>query len=350
MSAAVDTLTEPEVYRMPDGTETIYMCQICGEPFIPDRTLSAFTTCGKPECRKLIRGTVTCMTCGKTVPRIAPGQRTCGNDICRYSLRIATPEGAAKNRERCRRWGEEHRNVRNRNAWLVGQPIFGQHLPGGAMLISVSPRLRWPMEHRNVRGLHGLISVVLADGHTLGAPTFAIGPVDTRFGWGTFVWGDERARSIAGKQFDGRIFEQKIRVAFSPLMRIKSPKIERRGHRKLLIDAVTPVCSQSTDRTITRTVPNGSTIETALCNVAERLNITAFEREHVKVDVVSHTTQVGTVFLGDKYGVVRGWVGQIVVDTNAVGHWLLKVCETVGLGGRTAFGFGRVKVSEVSGG
>lgn len=41
----------------------------------------------------------------------------------------------------------------------------------------------------------------------------------------------------------------------------------------------------------------------------------------------------------------RGWEGSCVVEVNAPARWMLECDALVGLGGRTALGFGRVRVS-----
>jgi CRISPR/Cas system endoribonuclease Cas6 (RAMP superfamily) len=44
-------------------------------------------------------------------------------------------------------------------------------------------------------------------------------------------------------------------------------------------------------------------------------------------------------------GRVRGWMGSVTVETSAMGVWLLEVAAELGLGGRVAYGFGRVSVT-----
>jgi hypothetical protein len=310
-AAAATELTEPRIYLMPDGTATLFVCPTCREQFVP----------------------------------LSRTQKRCGKLRCREKSRKMSLARKLKVRERCHVWAAEHRNVQHPNFWLCGPPIYGPHLPGGGLEFSVSPRLRWPMEHRNVRGLHGMVTVLIGDDHHSGNPAFALLPWNTRFGWAVYIWSEEHARKLAGRTVEARIFDQPVQVKFGPLWHMKAPSIAKRGHRRLIIDAITPVCSQSTDRTFTHTVPTGSILASALCNLPPRLGMLGFAREQVQIDVVSHKTEVGTVFLGNKYGVVRGWIGQVVVDTNAVGHWLLKAAEVVGIGGRTAFGFGRIRVT-----
>jgi len=334
---------ETEVFVMADGTETLFRCRICGAAFVPKSTPTPFTTCGKPECRQVVRGVLTCEACGKDVQRVAPGQRTCGAQKCRDAVKILTVEGRIRNRLRCQQWAVTHRNVKTSNPWLLGQPIYSPHLPGGGMAIQVTPPLHWPMELRNVRGLHGMMTALIGEDHSR-FPAFSFSPWSSHFGWAVYMWNGDHAKRFAGHEIPARIFDQNVTVKFGPLIRVKTPQIKHRGHRRLTIDAVTPVCCQSTGRTAPHVVPTTETLTVALSNLAERLSLQAFSNGHIKVKVVSHQAVADSVFMGDKYGVAKGWTGQVIVDANAVAHWLFKAGEICGFGGRTAFGFGRIRV------
>jgi len=67
---------------------------------------------------------------------------------------------------------------------------------------------------------------------------------------------------------------------------------------------------------------------------------------NAELRLVERHTEARHVPIGGKYGTVSGWVGYVILDCNAPAYWLLKAAETLGLGGRTAFGFGRIKVTE----
>ena len=67
----------------------------------------------------------------------------------------------------------------------------------------------------------------------------------------------------------------------------------------------------------------------------------------VLLEMVDAETQPATVQLGGKFHGIRGWTGHVIVEGNAVARWLVQCAGLVGLGGRTALGFGRVRVMEV---
>lgn len=67
--------------------------------------------------------------------------------------------------------------------------------------------------------------------------------------------------------------------------------------------------------------------------------------DDARLEIVENETRAAHLTLGGKYGTVSGFDGWMVVECNAVGEWLLRVAETMGLGGRVAFGLGRIVVS-----
>ena len=327
---------ETPIYVMPDGTETLCACKVCGAPYIPlfphgfrESPFAIERTCGKQECKLAAHGTIRCESCGKESVRRRLNQRTCGSPRCKESRRArlrGSPVG---------------------QAWNLGPPVYGEHLPGAVCTLSVDPRPRWPMEHRNVRALHGMITAALGTGHGLLDPDFALMPVRSRFGWAVYFWDYADAERLGGTDVPAQLFDQRVTLSFGVPWRRKAPKIDKpRGHRLLRIDAVTPVCSQSSGRSEIRTCPTTDHITSALTsNLPRRLRMLDWGAGRLALRLVSHETQPGTIFLGGKYSVVRGWIGSVVVDTNAVGEWMLRCCEVIGLGGRTSFGFGRVEVS-----
>src|SRR5690606_22108695 len=67
----------------------------------------------------------------------------------------------------------------------------------------------------------------------------------------------------------------------------------------------------------------------------------------VRMHFIANDTRPETVRLSGPHGAMTGWSGTIVLKANPVAHWLLKAAEMVGLGGRVAYGFGRITVREI---
>jgi len=306
-----------------------------------------------------------CRFCGAPFVGIYRAQYTCAQEACvaervrAYEReRMRDPSRVLASRARSREWAREHRGCHRSEPWLLGQPAHGSHLPGGGCEIFVAPAPKWPVEHRNVRALHGAITALLDHGHDEGEPgrgrwpEWALIPWPRgTLGWGVY-WRTEAGAALACTTRDGRLYDRACAFRFGPLVRVKAPEIATRGRRRIAIDAVTPVSIQSADRTIERTSPDATSLISALshgfgrrCGLLEDV-----PTSDLRIEVVSDETRIETVKLGAyasaKYGHVRGWVGRVVVECNAPAHWLLEcAARCVGLGGRTAFGFGRVRVA-----
>jgi len=317
--SAVEVYTTEDgckVYRLGDLESTI-ACRLCKLPFIPRAT----------------------------------GQRCCSED-CRYKYKLHDPEFVAKSRARSRAWAAAKRGCVKRAPWLLGQPVHEPYLPGGFLDMAVTPPPRYPMAHRNARGLHGMLTALVGDQHTH-MPDWALVPRQTSFGWGIYVRRDEVLARLAGRTFDARLFAQPLSVTFGAAWRCKAPDVRKRGAtQRVRVTAITPVVIESMGRTTTRTVPTTASLTSALTSPGarfpERLGLVDFDQSTIMLEVESHETEPRNVELLGKFGVVRGWFGSCVVRGNAVARWLLHAAARgPGLGARTSFGFGRVRVEDL---
>src|SRR5690606_18202924 len=88
-----------------------------------------------------------CAFCGGTFPvtNITGRQFYC-SDSCKekalWRVERTRPDVLSYQRAKCRDWAARNRNVRGRNAWLLGAPPYHQYLPGGGFRFDVRP-LRW---------------------------------------------------------------------------------------------------------------------------------------------------------------------------------------------------------------
>lgn len=301
---------------------------------------------------RLFGASSTCLQCGApfVITSITGRQFYCG-DRCKeqaaWRRERLDPRVVASNRARCQRWAAAHRESKVRNPWLLGAPPFGEYLPGGGFDLRVSPPPKWPIEHRSVRALHGLVTGLSGVPHDPTTPVFSLVPIDRGCLWGVVFNDAEIALGLAGKQHPGVLFDRDVVVTCGPLHRVRAPIVSKRGHRLVRIDAITPVHIRKDGGQHTHLFPTArNLISTIAAWLPRRLGITLGD-DDIRMRLVTRETQPEHVMLGGKFGRVSGWSGSIVVDTNATGHWLLRCCETYGLGGRTAFGFGRVKVSDV---
>jgi hypothetical protein len=264
----------------------------------------------------------------------------------RDRARRASPSYVEKDRERNRKWAEANRACATRKPWLAGAPPFDTYLPGASMAFSVYPSPKWPIELRNTRGLHGALTNILDMGHMPRFPLWTLFPYQS--GWAVHWWHDAGA-SLAGKTVDCPLYGHPSKFKFGQAFRIKAPRGIARGRKRVRIDTITPVVMTTDGRTKSHEKPTS----VALLNTLAGAWLQRFSLEHLKTDDMIRVeasevdTRVARVEVGGKYGTVSGWEGHCVVEANAPARWLLEVAARTGFGGRTAFGFGRIRVSEV---
>lgn len=283
--------------------------------------------------------------CGAELPR---GRvRFCSESCCKKAYRARHPEYVAAVRERCRLWSKEHQNVKRANPWLRGPPPYVGTLPGGVCQIDIAPDPQWPIALRNARALHGVLTVLLGKSHSRFPAWTLRQDSTTRSGWAVH-WTDPDGLALAGRAHPVGLFNEERALYLSSARPVQAPNIERRGHRLLRVDAVSPVVIQTADRTISRAVPEASHIISTLHVVlAARLGL-SLTKEEICIRLKHRETTQEWTDCGGKYGSVPGFVGHLVLDCNAVAAWLLYAAQALGLGGRCAFGFGQIAVTEAS--
>ncbi|NBC16381.1 MAG: hypothetical protein GVY18_03590 [Bacteroidetes bacterium] len=186
-------------------------------------------------------------------------------------------------------------------------------------------------------------------GHRPRWPRWTLVPWPGRFGWGVYFWEDEIVDVVADKQVEGELFARHVTISTSPRRRIRAPKVKRRGRMKVDLTTITPVTITSDGRSCPHIEATADSIRNSITReFVNRLGAEEFlERDMVRLEMLSKQTFKATVPLGGKYGQVIGWEGSCQLEVNAPALWLLKCAGLVGLGSRTAFGFGRIRVSEL---
>lgn len=265
--------------------------------------------------------------CGCGKPVVHHGRFA--SDACRWRARERTPERLAYTRARMQA-------LRSPQPWLRGAPIFGTHLPGGGVVIDVSKSV----EHRHVVALHGLVTSILDHGHGQ-EPDFSLVPYPSRSGWAVYTPHEEDLAKLASLDRPGRIYETPVVIRTSQPWRLRAPDVAKRGRRRLAISTITPVVIRSMASKVARDRPTGESIAHSLSQtLARRLGLSCAP----PVDVVTDETASETTWLTGKLKAIVGWHGRVVVETSAEGEWLIRCAALgMGLGGRTAYGFGRIR-------
>lgn len=261
-----------------------------------------------------------------------------------------------QSRLRNRRWAESNRGCVDQNVWLAGPPPYGPHLSGGAMTVRFSPAPRWPMQLRNARGLHGAMTAIHDRPHTRW-PAWSIFPYAG--GWAIYWVSDDDAVRFAGRTISCALWDRPTDFVFGPMARMRTPAGLQRARRTVRVDALTPIVTRSDGGLRPCTSPTDETILGSLRGeLLYRLSPThrhdapgedlwtRWVAPRVALRIVDKDTEPVHIDLAGKLGTASGWHGHIVVEANAVARWLLTVCERgIGLGYRTAFGMGRIRVT-----
>lgn len=284
-----------------------------------------------------------CCICRAPIPQPRKAQVTCGASKCRdrhkSDLIRADPERYAK-RLAQRAAHKREMYAARKDPWQFPPPPYAEFLPGRGLGLTIMGRIRFPIDLRNARLVHGLVTACIGKPHTRPAPGFSLVPWSG--GLGVYVHGEDW-RELAGETIGAAIADQPVQARFGPVWRMRSPRV-RRGHQRVRIVAHTPVVIRNSGARWLTDATADHLIGTLRSSLAERLGA-AVRTEDLRVEVLTSDVRVVSTDLGDKYGRIPGWQGTVDVECNAPARWLLEcAARGWGLGGKTAFGFGRVSI------
>lgn len=287
-----------------------------------------------------------CPNCGDALPIDAPANQKWCSSRCRYDAtyqrRKDNPERVARVRRICRDWKRKRKGHTPDPRLYAALPLPN---PLDVILtdLEFEPRLRWPIELRHTRLLHGMLTALT--GPHEGVPKWSLAPAPNNR-W-RVIWLDTNAgRRLAGHRKTEQIADQEIDAIFGPAKKFRPPDIQpERGMRNIRLRTITPVMirsRQADGSVIVRDEIGPHLLTTLAQNVATKSGVDVLEDELVIQNLAEHT-HTTRVPQGGKYqGSWTGLKGHLDLRCNAVAHSLLALSCIVGLGGRTAFGLGRV--------
>lgn len=282
-------------------------------------------------------------------------QRFCRNSCAeRFWGReyMKDPAYVLASRKRTSDWCREHRNCHTPNPWLAGAPPYGTHLPGISMSIDVRPVPKWPIELRNTRGLHGALSTILLkgeDAHHQRFPFWFLRPWQS--GWSVH-WFHFRGPELANGLFHVPVYDRPSSVKLGPAVRLRAPVVTKRGRQRVRLETVTPISIRCDGGATSCGRPTAKALVSAL-GVEFLRRIQPFDgwAEHVepriRIEVEEIRTHPVVIPIGGKIQRVPGFEGSVDLEVNAVGRWLLEAASRIGFGGRVAYGFGCIRMTEL---
>lgn len=327
-----------EPVTLPCGGETLARCAVCGAGFIPASHLSR--TCGA-SCRAALTARTNAER-SKRTHAANRSYRLAGMALRAAGIDPATIPSLASLRGR----GDV-------DGWraLVGlSPApTAPRAPWGAPVGQQPEHVAWGLAFDGLptdvsaRLVHGLVSRLVAASHAQVARWSLAMPSGARAaGWGVVLYRREDAERLAGRVESVRLGTRAAQLRVGSVVRLRAPAMIEPGRYRVTLDAVTPVSHLVDGRTRAIYAPTAQTITGALGDVAQRLGVST---GRIHVAAVECATVPDRVTLGGHMGSVLGWVGRITVECNAPAAWLLACARHTGLGGRVAFGMGRVRVS-----
>ena len=192
------------------------------------------------------------------------------------------------------------------------------------------------------RHLHGLVSLLVGRPHDSKLPRWAIVALP-RGQWGVILHDPRDAARLAGQAREVTVGATRTTVTLGRPVRLKTPADVAPGRYRCVIEALTPVCHKVDGGTRSNTRPGAETILGALSVAIELSGARPVGRLHI--EDVALDTQADRVEIGGHVGVCHGWTGRVTVLCNAPTVYALRLAESLGLGGKTAYGLGRVRVS-----
>lgn len=247
------------------------------------------------------------------------------------------------------------------DAWQHPSPDAPTHLCT-AVQLSVLTREGKPSrrihDEYGLRLLHGVLHRSLEVGHRLHANAFAL---TIRRGTVWLVTTDadvlSRLRSLQRVLFSGDRDEYQVIVGARSKMRAPPPRDAGQWRARVVIERPLVLTRGSLlngrESKRLRDAPEG--LESQLERICIRLGLPVppivCRVLHADVERVLDSDGVDGVRVGghiqlETPGRVAALVGVLDVECNAAGRWLLDCAALVGLGGKTAFGFGRVRVED----
>lgn len=239
---------------------------------------------------------------------------------------------------------------------FIPAPTYGEWLPGGGYEVRIDGEIERPIDVEHAYLLHAAITAAIG-GHRQVTesgcsrlPDWSLVPWNCASGWGTY-WGSADFLDLAGTRYAARIGRSSVSLGFGALARMRSPAAVRSGWHVVVLEAISPVVIQSDNRSRSYTTPYVMNLVSTLGKLLRpRLGIEP-RVDDLGIEILERHTESrrfwGGPTLGD-HGGVQGWVGSVTLRCNAPATWLLMAAARgPGLGGRTAYGCGRIFVREV---
>lgn len=226
-------------------------------------------------------------------------------------------------------------------------PSF-EYMPGGWLELHAAP-MRQPITHRNIRSLHALMTQLIGGHDDAGVPRFVLRPYPDGVGWSVYIADQALALRIAGRTHAVDLRGHAMLFRCGPMKRVRAPKVPDQ-YVKLILKTLTPIVVRGTrngapEHLRSHTVGSEKSLLSALASLSQRCAVSRDIK--IRTRFLANDTRPQSVRLGSPIGTMTGWAGTVVMEANPGAHWLLRAAELIGLGGRTAYGFGHITIEDL---
>jgi len=342
---------EGDPVEIAPGVVTIAHCARCGGGLIPADHRSAY--CSNP-CRAAAKAESPARKAGDARRAVRSYAAHQSYRMARRALRAAGMDLGAADVLKGRGKVDDWRAIvglppPQRGVKRASKPA-AKRAPWRAAVGPQPEHIAWGLELGGIpasaaaRHIHGLVSHLVSADHAqvarwaLAMLTGAQG----RSGWGAVLFRRDDAERLRGLTRGVMVGSARLDLRVGAAVhRLRAPVLLSPGRYRVTIDAVTPVSHMIAGRTKPVTQPTVDTITRCAGDLLQRTGLTT-GRMHIAS--VACETAPERVVIGGHVGPITGWVGRVVVECNAPAAWALSLARHAGLGGRVAYGLGRVRV------
>ena len=234
---------------------------------------------------------------------------------------------------------------------IAAQRPTVDRLPGALLGLDLVPARTVRLSDANM--LHGMITELLGIGHLASTARWALVPEPScSSGWALYITERTPALATAAQRVVAELGRRTVILSTGPARTVPVPTPAWEWST-VRVRTITPVVLRRTEhdaagvkkkrfRTdLQRLVP------TMLENAPVRAGVAAWAQEsRFGYRIISEHTRPDAVRLRGKLGRVVGVSGALVLRVCPATRWCLEACQILGLGGRVAYGFGRIIVED----
>lgn len=202
--------------------------------------------------------------------------------------------------------------------------------------------------------MHGVMVALTRTPHAQ-RPPFAAWPDPRHRCWRLLLPPGDALQQLAERRLHVPVGSRTREVDVGPAHVLVAPCPRGVGPHRVALVAETPVLIRSVDagrktrHTSPRPTPTGLASALAV-TLAGRLGLGTFDARTIPLTLRADATSAADVNLRSRdrtlggTGHFCGWTGRVELETSAMGAWLFECAAALGVGGRVAYGFGRVRV------